>query len=148
MKLFEILSWVGMPFRTRTGESFHDKDTPPERTPSGDFIFYHGTTIKRAEKIIAEKRLLHDDMNYCGVGTNPEAVSNYATIKAVKERGKLKRAPSAIVRIVVSQKWFDEHPESVIRETGGSGKNQFLIRTKELPLLDAKIIRKRGTNIK
>jgi hypothetical protein len=88
-------------------------------------------------------------MNCCGVGTTPAAVATYATIKGIKHMKKThKRAQSAILRVVISHKWFDEHPESVTHETGGSGHDQFLIRAKEVPLLDAKIIRKRGTNIK
>ena len=138
------IGWEGISWRYEhlDGESPRPDDTPPGRTPSGDFIFYHRSDVKGAEAIVKEKKLRHDDLGYCGVATTQGHAMMYGTIKNMKTK-----TGSALLRVVIAKKWFEDHPNKFNRETGGSGKNQFLIRAKEVPLVDAKIIRVKGEDL-
>lgn len=169
MRLDEISqrasSWEDLPFRAATGEGPSLEDVVPERAPNGDFIFYHGTSLTTAEKIVKDKMIMRDDLGYSGIGTTRGAVSVYGIMKASKEnlRRRLKMVPgmmhddpkaekSAVLRVRISRDWFKAHPDSVSRETGGSGKNQFLIRPprgeKGVPLEHAEIVRAAGEELR
>lgn len=144
MKIRELLEsedpWEGIPWRYPSSGDYHGKeDVPPKRDANGDFIFYHGTSMNNAEKILSEKRLKHDDLGYCGVATTEQHAMIYGTMKGTRDK-----SGSALLRVKITRKWFDDHPNTFARETGGSGKNQFLIKTKELPLLEVKLIRSKG----
>ena len=118
MKPTPTLSWLGFPFDLTIGEGPTAKDTPPERTPAGDFILYHGTSLPSAKAILAQRTLLPDNLGYVGVGTTPGSVLTYAAMKHSK-------AGSAILRLVFCAAWLAT--QEVIHETGGSGRDQFLL---------------------
>ena len=141
MKLVDIFEddWAGIPWRTVTGDKPKEKDTPPTRLPNGDYVFYHGTSLANAEKIIDEKQIKKDGLGYCGVATTPAGASIYGIMKD--------KTSHVVLKVVISEKWFKDHPNVFTRETGGSGKDQFLIRTSVVPLVAGKIIRHNGESI-
>lgn len=111
-------SWLGFPFDPKVGEGPTPKDTAPERTPEGDFVLYHGTSLPAAKTILSERTLRPDDLGYVGVGTTADSVLTYACMKHSK-------AGSAILRLVLCAAWLAT--QEIIHETGGSGRDQFLI---------------------
>jgi len=115
--LFENTSWEGFPLRSDIGQQPTEKDTPPKRTPEGDFILYHGTSRDAAKKIIDTRTLLADDIGCVGVGTIPDAVSTFAAHK--QEAGG-----AVILQIVVDKDWMAKQQ---IRHEGGGHHSAFLI---------------------
>jgi hypothetical protein len=117
-------SWEGFPFRKETGEAPEEKDTPPERTKSGDFILYHGTSGKRADQILKDNHLKPDNLGVVGVATIPGQAQVFAVMSSQKD--KEPPGSGVVFRIVVDHKWLAK--QSATREIGGSGHDQFLIR--------------------
>lgn len=115
---FATGAWAGIPFRTEMGHQPGPGDTPPERTPDGHFVLYHGTSQASAAKILASKTLLPDDIGAIGFGTTAAAVRVFAHLKAKQGGGK------AILRMIVDKDWMAQ--QSVMRE--GNHPNLFLIR--------------------
>lgn len=151
-------SWDDLPFNTVIGSAHHSGDSAPKRTNNGDFIFFHGTSLSNAKRIIADKEIKRDDLGYSGVGTNKHAVSVFGTLKAMKANStaNLKHHDpnaerSAILRVVISRDWFKDRPDSVNREVGGLGRDQFLIRPKHgesgVPLVKAELVRVGGEDL-
>lgn len=89
----------GIRFRVETGDRPFAGDTPPERTPDGDYVFYHGTGPDTVASI--EKTGLHkDDIGKVGLGTRPGAVHTFAAMK--KKDG----ASGRILRVVIDKNWL------------------------------------------
>ncbi len=110
--------WDGFPFDERKGEGPREGDTPPERTPEGDFVMYHSTSPVAAASIVGGREILPDDFNAVGLATTPEAARIYGIMKA---------GPNAqVLRVTVSQEWLSE--QRAQHEIGGSGHDQFLIQ--------------------
>lgn len=112
-------AWDGFPFDERLGMRPNSSDTPPQRTPEGDFVLWHGTSRDSAANIVKEKRIRPDDLNVVGVGTHRGAVSSFSVMKG-KDKG-------VAVRAVVDKDWLVNNA-IVHREVGGSGHDQFLIQ--------------------
>lgn len=110
-------SWAGFPFDQVTGQAPNERDTPPERTEDGDFVLYHGTSIAGAAAIQRERRLMPDDLGVVGVTTVPGAAQTFAAMKGGGE----------VLRLVIDQRWLSA--QSVVREIGGRGRDQFLIQS-------------------
>lgn len=111
---------VEWPTREGFGEEFTERDTKPELTSFGDYVLYHGTNSRRAEQIIQDKTILPDDMGHVGITTTPNAAKSYASMKAYSEKSE-----PVVLRIVVDRDWF--LGQRVARETGGEGKDQWLL---------------------
>lgn len=109
-------SFDGFPFDLRTGQQPNERDTAPERTSDGDFILYHGSSPAGAERIIADRELLPDDLGVVGVTTTPGAAQTFAAMKG-----------GEVLRLVLDAGWLAQ--QSVMREVGGSGCNQFLVQS-------------------
>lgn len=92
--------------------TWDERDQSPERTPEGDYIFYHGTSPEGAESIRQEGMIRPDDMNVVGLSTTPGQAQAYAAMK---------KGP--VLRIIV--KADDLAQFKIQREIGGSGRNQF-----------------------
>ena len=110
-------SWSGFPLRKDIGEMPTIRDVPPTRTTKGDFILYHGTSDKAANKIIKSKTILPDDIGSVGIGTTPEAVTTFAVHKIGK--GK----PTTL-KITISKDWLSKQE---LRHEGGGHDSAFLI---------------------
>lgn len=108
-------SWVGFGWCTRSQEKHRDGDIPPERTPSGDFVFFHGTSPAAAEAIGRELRLAPDGVNAVGVGSRPEDVAVY---------GRLHTRVPVVLRVVIAACVVGS--ARIKHEIGGSGANQWL----------------------
>jgi hypothetical protein len=121
-------SWDDFPFIAEYGDQARPTDTPPERTPDGDFILYHGTSKAGAAAIMGERRIRPDDLHVVGVATLPGQASIFAVMSGVKHKEHLteERPIGAVLRVVVDKGWLKQH--SVTHEVGGSGHDQFLIR--------------------
>jgi len=124
------MNYGQFPLREVTGDRWHDRDVPAMLTEDGDYIVYHGTSWKLSAKIISERTLLHDDMRCVGITTHPSEASIYGIMKAMKE-GKNPKNPSTVLRVVIEKEWLDS--QTIQREVGGSGRNQFLINIDKVP---------------
>lgn len=111
-------AWDGIPFDRQTGQQPNERDTPPERTPHGEFVLYHGTSPHGAEQIISGRRLHPDDLNVVGFSTTASQAQSFAAMKH-----------GPVLRITVPPDELGRF--RVSREIGGSGRNQFLIGPKE-----------------
>jgi len=121
------IEWpVPWPNRPGTGDDPRVGDTPPE-VISGDYVLYHGTNMPNAEKILELKRIFNDDMGRVGITTTPKAAGVYAAMKASAKND----IPSVVLRLVVDNNWL--LTQEITRETGGSGKDQWLISAQEIP---------------
>tara|TARA_Y100000034_G_scaffold118135_1_gene158480 strand:+ start:1624 stop:2100 length:477 start_codon:yes stop_codon:yes gene_type:complete len=116
----EVPEWPPFPLREWSGEKVHDRDTPPELSDSGGYVIFHGTSLNRARKILQERTVTHDDLGHVGFSTTSSEAAVYGCMKAMAEKDK-----SAVIRMELDPEWFMK--QSVSRETGGSGRNQFLI---------------------
>ena len=120
------VTWsVPWPNRKGTGDEPHDGDTPPQTTPEGDYVLYHGTNMINAQHIVKARQIDHDDWHCVGVTTTPSAAQVFGCMKARKGNA------SVILRIVVRKLWL--LTQEITREIGGSGKDQWLIRTEKMP---------------
>jgi hypothetical protein len=129
------MSWQRFPWDARRGEGPLAGDTPPERTPEGDFVFYHGASSSSAAHTMAQHVIAPVQVlgRAVGVATTPEAA-------AMKAAGPL-------LRVVVKP---DTLAHYVARhEAGGSGHDQFLIARPDsapaaqwpgLPVADAQVV--------
>jgi len=128
------IEWpVPWPNRQGTGDDPRAGDTPPE-VIGGDYVLYHGTNMPNAEKILEIKRLFNDDLGYVGVTTTPSAAGSYAAMKASGRNN----IPSVVLRLVLDKNWLLS--QTITRETGGSGKDQWLIDVREIPPQAIKVI--------
>lgn len=118
--------WEGWPGRQGTGDDPRDADTHPERTSNGDYVFYHGTDLNTATKIIKERRIGPDNWGKAGINTTSSNAQQYASMKA-----SATRSPSTVVRLVVDRQWFQQ--QEVTREVGGNGRDSWLISGGEIP---------------
>jgi len=116
----EEQEWPPFPLREGVGDTIHERDTPPDLSPEGGYIVFHGTSLKRARKILQERTITHDDLGHVGFSTTSSEAAVYGCMKAMAEKDK-----SAVIRMELDSQWFMS--QSVSRETGGSGRNQFLI---------------------
>jgi hypothetical protein len=107
-------SWEGVPFDQRTGQRPKPTDTAPQRTAEGDFIVYHGTSLSGAEQIRTEGWLRPDDFNCVGFATTPGQAQVFAAIK----HGVVLRVTLPLAALAARR---------VVREVGGSGRDQFLV---------------------
>ena len=128
--LSEVEWPVPWPVRQGYGEEPREQDTPPEVTPEGDYILYHGTCGSFARKILEERRILHDDMQRVGLTTRPHEAANFAVMKWISEGGGDENA-GTVLRLVIDKDWF--LAQIVEREVGGSGRNTWLLDVKEIP---------------
>lgn len=117
-----VRSWDGWPGDPRRGDQRKSADTPPERTPDGGYVLYHGSSAEGAAAIISELRLRPDDLGVVGFGTTPQAVSVYGVIRG-------RRGP--VLRVVVERAVFES--QVVTREIGGSGRDQWLVNRPRTP---------------
>lgn len=109
-------SWDGFPFDERKGEGPRPGDTPPKRTPDGDYVMYHGTSRAGASAIEREG-IRPDDLGAVGLTTTPEAARIY---------GLIHDGPAAqVLEVTVSREWLENQRAS--HEIGGSGHDAFLI---------------------
>lgn len=105
----------------------------PERTPSGDFVFYHGTSPEGAQSIMQSHTLRPDGIGAVGISTTWGQAQVFASMK---------RGP--ILKLVIPAAFFSSGQAIVKREIGGSGRNQFLITGADhmpitVPLLDVQV---------
>lgn len=114
-------NWDNWPSRKGTGDDPHDTDAPPERTPNGDYVFYHGTDLNNATKILSERRIGLDNWGLAGINTTISNAQTYASIK-----GSSTKSPSTVLKIIVDKNWFQQ--QQVTREVGGNGKDSWLIQ--------------------
>jgi len=112
-------SWDGFPFDARTGQGPKALDVPPERTPEGDFVVYHGSSRATARKIMQERTLRPDDIGRVGITTVPGDARTYGYLH--RQGG-----PATVVQMVIDKNWLGQ--QLIEREYGGRGANQFLIR--------------------
>lgn len=133
---------VPWPLRQGTGERIKDRDTPPEVTPTGDYILYHGTCGSTARIILKEQRLLRDDIGVVGVTTIPGQASVFACMKYAKDRSP-SNAPT-VLKAVIDKDWLLK--QEITREVGGSGHDQWLIRAGEVPLKHVEVHSIYGTH--
>ena len=118
------MSW---PVRPGTGDDPRPQDTPPELTPEGDYILYHGTNVTNFRSINKTRELKHDDLHLVGITTTPSAAGTYAAMKIKRNPSN----PSVVVRLVVDKNWLLKQEMS--REAGGSGKDQWLLHVDKIP---------------
>ena len=109
------MAWQGFPWDARKGEGPRAADTPPERTPEGDFVFYHVTSSSGAAHTMAEHVIAPDGLGMVGVATTPQAAADYAATKGA----------GPWLRVVVKQGMLAHFIAQ--HEIGGSGHDQFLI---------------------
>ena len=125
-------SWAGFPLDLRTGERPREEiltkwgtvsrpgDIPPERTPEGHFILYHGTSRAGADAIRGGDRIRPDDIGSVGVTTVPGQAQTFASMK-----GRRGTSEAVVLRLVLDKDWLAQ--QRVTHEIGGSGHDQFLI---------------------
>ena len=130
----KTVQWqVPWPNRKGTGDEPHAFDTPPELI-QGDYILYHGTNMPYAKSILEQRRVTKDDWGKVGICATPKAAGIYAAMKASAKDN----IPSVVLRMVIDKKWFLS--QEVTREGGGSGKDQWLIESEEIPPNAIKVI--------
>jgi hypothetical protein len=123
----EKVKWsISWPNRKGTGDDPHEQDTPPQML-GDNYVVYHGTNMIFAQQIMAQRRVAHDDIGYCGICTTPRAASVYASMKSDAK----KNIPSVVLSLVLDGKWLNQ--QEITREVGGSGKDQWLLGIKEIP---------------
>jgi hypothetical protein len=130
--LNEVKGWdFPWPVRPGVGEDPTEKDDPPELTPSGDYVLYHGTATSLARKILDERRILHDDWKMVGVTTTPSEAWSYGQMKAIDLRKENPEEEPVVLRVVIDRGWLEG--QEIQREVGGTGINTWLINVVEVP---------------
>lgn len=118
--VYNPVVWQDWPYRKGTGDDPREQDTPPIRTANGDFILFHGTSLKRAKQIADERMIRPDNWGTAGVNTTASNAGTYAAMKASKEKDR-----SAVLRLVVDKSWLMQ--QEITREVGGNGRDSWLI---------------------
>jgi len=135
--------WLESWFPLSHGDKIHTADNPPQLTSNGDYILYHGTNMANARKIFKSRKLIRDDIGSIGISTTPSRADVFGAMKAKKGN------PSVVLRIIVDKEWLDS--QEISREVGGSGRDQFLIRTDVMPseaIKDIQLARVSGTPLR
>jgi len=115
--------WENFPMRYEI-DPIRPLDVPPQKTKNGDFILYHGTTDISAEEIIKTKTLKKDDIGSVGVTTTPNGARKFAGFKR-------KLGIPTILKLTIDKEWMVK--QKISHEVGGTGYNEFLIRTDSIP---------------
>lgn len=116
-------NWENFPMRYEI-DPIRPLDTPPQKTKNGDFILYHGTIDKSAEEIIKTKTLKKDDIGSVGITTTPNEARKFA-------RFKRNFGVPTILKLIIDKEWMAK--QKISHEVGGTGYNEFLIRTDSIP---------------
>ena len=143
-------SFEGWPVR-REGMDPRPTDTPPARTETGDYVLYHGTVESNVDSI--RKSGISGDMG-AGVTTTLEHAVVYGSMrKNIQKREGGLDSPSVVIKTVIDRDWLEQ--QSVIREIGGTGKNQWLVRNEKgrnttIPpeaMKSVEVVRRGGENV-